>query len=365
MPDFHEFVDSLREIWQSRKLTNNGPFLQRLEQELTAFLGVPYICVMANGTLPLLLAFKALDITDGEVITTPYTFAATVGSVAWSGLTPVFADVLPNNGTIDPTRVEELITPRTRAILAVHVYGYPCLTQSLSDIGRRYGIPVIYDAAHAFGVQIEGRSVLNHGTISTLSFHATKVFNTIEGGAVVCSDESIYHRLRRMRNFGITSETFVEGLGINAKLDEVRAAWGLHNLRHLPEAIARRRLITEIYDELLSPLHGLRTPRLPEAVTYNYSHYPIFIDKAAFGVSRDDLYHRLKSFGIHPRRYFYPTINTFSPYDAHPSANPGHLPVAGKLAAEVLCLPLSSHLTPADARTVASVIRSCVPTNTR
>lgn len=358
MPDFDEFVGSLRRIWQTRNLTNNGEYLRAFEDALARWLGVPYVSVMTNGTLPLMLALRALGIEEGEVITTPYTFAATAGAVEWAGLTPVFADVREQNGTLSPRAVEACITSRTRAILPVHVHGYPCLVEEFAELSRRYDIPVIYDAAHAFGVKYHGKSLLLQGEMSTLSFHATKVFNTIEGGAVVCSTAEHKEALDRMRNFGITGETSVACVGLNAKMDEVRAAYGLLNLKNVDAAIDARRALNAIYDKALAGLRGVYHPALPEGVEYNYSHYPVYIDAEGYGRTRDELYTYMKCNGVHARRYFYPLLSELVPYNRNMSGMEV-LSVAARLSSQVLCLPLYPHLAEEEILKISALIRDC------
>ena len=337
LPDFDDFVEKLKTIWNTRQLTNNGPFVREFEEALAKYLHVPFVSVMANGTLPLMLALKAAGINEGEVITTPYTFVATVSVLKWLGLTPVFADVDPVTGTLSPHEVERMITPRTRAILPVHVYGYPCDVAGFHRLSLRYHLPVIYDAAHAFGVKLDGHSVLEWGDLSTLSFHATKVFNTIEGGAVICHTPEMKHRLDTMRNFGITGETSLDGIGINAKLDELRAAYGLLNLRKVDEAIDARARLWNAYTLALKSVPGLRLPSLADSVDYNYSHYPIYVE-AESPRTRDEIFALLKTHDIHPRRYFFPAIHQFETYaDVRRS---GNLPIASRLSEQVICLPL-------------------------
>lgn len=347
LPDFDEFCARLRDIWQSGILTNNGPILQEFEQQLAARLGVPYVTACTNGTLPLMLALKALGIEQGEVITTPFTFVATSSALKWQGLTPVFADVEAEHGTLDPACIERLITERTAAIMPVHVYGYPCETEQIEDIARRHNLPVIYDAAHAFGVKRNGESILNAGTLSTLSFHATKVFNTIEGGAVVSHDADMKKKLDNLRNFGITGETSVEGPGINAKMDELRAAWGLLNLQKLPQAIDARRKIYEIYKRELANTSGIRIPSLPEDTEYNYSHFPIFVTPDA-----EALYRGLLAEGVHARRYFYPLVSAHEEY-----SNGSHTPAAAMLSKQALCLPIYPSLKSEEALRIARIIK--------
>lgn len=355
MPDFEEFAGVVEELWKTRNLTNNGAFLKSFEDALAAWLGVPYVSVMTNGTLPIMLSIRSLGITSGEVITTPYTFVATSGVLEWMGLTPVFADVMDEYGTLSPGAVERLITPRTRAILPVHVHGYPCAVEEFAELSKRYNIPVIYDAAHAFGVRYGGRSILLHGEMSTLSFHATKVFNSIEGGAVVCSSLEQKKSLDRMRNFGITSETTVECEGINAKMDEIRAAYGLLNLKQIDDAIEIRKHLSHMYDELLQGVRGVRHPMVPEGVEYNYAYYTLYVDEQNYGHTRDELYLHLKRHGIHARRYFYPLVSDLEPYKKYLMSE-NSLPVALRMASQVICLPLYPHLSEREIKEIAVLI---------
>lgn len=337
MPPLEELEPMLRQIWQSRILTNGGEFHARLEQELARYLDVPYVSLTANGTLSLMLALRALGIEQGEVITTPYSFVATTHALQWSGLRPVFADISPKGFALDPDRVEEQITPRTKAILAVHVYGHPCDCAGLRRVAGRYGLPLIYDASHAFGVRMQGRSLLEQGDMATLSFHATKVFNTIEGGAVICRSLAMKQEIDRLRNFGFAGETEITGIGINAKLDELRCAYGLAALRHVDDAIARRRSLDAIYRRELCAVPALTVPPAPaEDVEWNYSHFPVLVSQG-----RDRLYERLKSDGILTRRYFYPLITDFEPYRTLlASQKICEAPNARRAADSVLCLPL-------------------------
>ena len=357
LPDFDEFVGSLREIWDSHWLTNNGSFHQRLEKALCEYLDVPYISLFTNGTLPLITALQALRVT-GEVITTPYSFVATTHSLWWNGIRPVFADVDPATGNLDPDCIEQAITPKTTAIMPVHVYGNPCDTARIRAIADKYGLRVIYDAAHAFGVKVDGRSVLRAGDMSTLSFHATKVFNTVEGGALVMHDEATKRRIDYLKNFGFANEVEVVAPGINSKMDEVRSAFGLINLRQVDDAIARRRAVAERYREALRGVAGLRFFDDMPGVRHNYSYFPIFIDAEAFGRTRDELYFGMRERGVLGRRYFYPLISTFSTYRGLPSAAPANLPVATRLANEVICLPMHASLTEADTARIIDTVLS-------
>lgn len=347
LPDLDEFVASLREIWDSRWLTNNGSFHKKLEQALCEYLDVPYISLFTNGTLPLITALQALRVT-GEVITTPYSFVATTHSLWWNGIRPVFVDVDPATGNLDPDRIEQAITPKTTAIMPVHVYGNPCDTERIQAIADKYGLRVIYDAAHAFGVKVDGQSVLRAGDMSTLSFHATKVFNTVEGGALVMHDAATKQRIDYLKNFGFAGETEVVAPGINSKMDEVRSAFGLLNLRRVDSAIAARRAVAERYRQALKDVPGVRFFNDMPGVQHNYSYFPIFINAEAYGRTRDELYFAMRGAGVLGRRYFYPLISTFSTYRGLPSAAPANLPVATRLADEVICLPMHASLTPAD-----------------
>lgn len=357
LPPLEEFIPYLEQIWQSKWITNNGRFHQELEQALCDYLGVEYISLFTNGTLPLITALQALRI-QGEVITTPYSFVATTHSIWWNGIRPVFVDVDPRTGNIDPDRIEAAITPRTTAIMPVHVYGTPCEVDRIEAIAQKYGLKVIYDAAHAFGVKQNGRSILEAGDISTLSFHATKTYNTVEGGALICHSKEMKQRIDYLKNFGFAGETEVIAPGINSKMDEIRAAYGLLSLKHVDAAIAARKRVAERYREALREVKGLRLFEDIEGVTHNYSYFPIFIDAAEFGETRDELYFRLKEHGISGRRYFYPLISTFSTYRSLPSASADNLPVATRLANEVICLPMHHELTMEEADRIISIIKT-------
>lgn len=359
LPDLQQFNSLLKEIWDNRWITNNGSFHQQLENELAEFLGVPYISLFANGTIPLITALQALDIT-GEVITTPYSFVATSHSIRWSGLSPVFVDIDPETCNINPQKIERAITPKTTAIMPVHCYGTPCDIDAIKDIADRYGLKVIYDAAHAFAVRKDGSSILNYGDISTLSFHATKVFNTIEGGAIVCQTPEMKAKIDKLKNFGFASETEIVGIGINGKLDEVRAAFGLLNLRKVNDAIASRKKIAQKYRNALSEIPGIRCLNEIPSVEHNYSHFPIFIEQKEFGISRDELYNKLKDNGILSRRYFFPLITSFDSYSKLPSAAPENLPAATHIAQTVLCLPLYPDLSESQTdKIINTIITSC------
>lgn len=355
LPDLEEFQGMLRQIWDSKWVTNNGSFHRELEHALAEYLKVPYISLFTNGTLPLLTALQALRIT-GEVITTPYSFVATTHSIWWNGCRPVFVDIEESTCGIDPEKIEAAITPKTTAIMPVHCYGKPVNTDAIQAIADKYGLKVIYDAAHAFGVEVNGESVLNCGDMSTLSFHATKVYNTLEGGALVMHDEQTKKRIDYLKNFGFAGETEVVAPGINSKVDEVRAAYGLLNLRQVDDAIEKRHRVAVRYREALRGVPGIRFFDDMPGVRHNYSYFPIFIDAEEFGMTRDQLYFRLKEEGILGRRYFYPLISTFSTYRGLPSASPENLPVATKIANEVICLPMHHELGEEDVNKILEIV---------
>ena len=344
LPNLDEFTDSLKEIWESKWITNNGQFHQKLETALAEYLKVPYVSLFTNGTLPLLTALQALRIT-GEVITTPYSFVATTHALWWNGIKPVFVDIDPSTGNIDPQKIEAAITPRTTAILPVHVYGKPCDTEAIQAIADKYGLKVIYDAAHAFGVEVNGESLLNAGDMSTLSFHATKVFNTIEGGAMVMHDEKTKQRIDYLKNFGFANEVEVVGPGINSKMDEIRSAYGLLNLKQVDAAIAARQKVAVAYREALRNVDGISFWDDMPGVRHNYSYFPIFVDAEKYGMTRDELYMKMKDQGVWGRRYFYPLISEFSTYRGLESSRPENLPNAHMMADTVICLPMHHALS--------------------
>ena len=355
LPDLGEFNELLRQIWDSKWITNNGQFHQRLEKELAEYLGVPYISLFTNGTLPLLPALQALRIT-GEVITTPYSFVATTHSIWWNGCKPVFVDIDPKTGNMDPDKIEAAITPKTTAIMPVHVYGKPCDTKRIQEIADRYGLKVIYDAAHAFGVKVDGESVLNAGDLSTLSFHATKVFNTIEGGAMVMHDEATKKRIDYLKNFGFAGETTVVGPGINSKMDEMRSAYGLLNLRQVDAAIEARHKVAVRYRDALRGVKGISFFDDMPGVRHNYSYFPVFVDAEEYGMTRDELYSKMKAANVLGRRYFYPLISEFSTYRGLESAKPENLPNAHRMADSVICLPMHHALSDEDVERVLDCI---------
>jgi len=355
LPDLEEFNGLLREIWDSKWITNNGSFHRRLEAAMCEYLKVPYISLFTNGTLPLLTALQALRIT-GEVITTPYSFVATTHSIWWNNCKPVFVDIDPATGNIDPDKIEAAITPQTSAIMPVHVYGQPCDTKRIQEIADKYGLKVIYDAAHAFGVQVNGESILNAGDLSTLSFHATKVFNTIEGGAMVMHDAETKKRIDYLKNFGFAGETTVVGPGINSKMDEMRSAYGLLNLKQVDAAIEARHQVAIRYREALRNVPGITFFEDIIGVRHNYAYFPIFVDAEKYGMTRDDLYFKMKENGILGRRYFYPLISSFSTYSGLPSAAPENLPQAHKMANSVICLPMHHNLSAPDIDRILALI---------
>ena len=356
LPDLKEFEKYLEDIWNRKWLTNNGHYHQELEKSLAEYLGVKYISLFTNGTLPLITALQALRIT-GEVITTPYSFVATTHSLWWNGIKPVFVDIDEKTGNIDPDKIEAAITPRTTAIMPVHVYGTPCDTKRIKEIADKYGLKVIYDAAHAFGVKVNGKSILEEGDISTLSFHATKVYNTIEGGALICHDEATKKRIDYLKNFGFADEVTVVAPGINSKMDEIRSAYGLLNLKQVDSAIEKRKHIAILYKESLKVVKGVRFLEDIEGVRHNYSYFPIFIDENVYGTSRDELYTKLKEYNILGRRYFYPLISNFSTYRGLESASIDNLPVANKLADSVICLPMYADLSDEDVDRIIEVVK--------
>lgn len=384
LPNLDDFNAMLKEIWASKWITNNGSFHRRLEKELAAYLKVPYLSLFTNGTLPLLTALQALRIT-GEIITTPYSFVATTHSIWWNGCTPVFVDIDPRTGNIDPDKIEAAITPKTTAIMPVHVYGKPCDVRRIKEIADRYGLKVIYDAAHAFALEIpknesdyrvafneatnalnpsaptkkvsvETESILNWGDISTLSFHATKVYNTIEGGAMIMHDAETKKRIDYLKNFGFADEVTVVGPGINSKMDEMRAAYGLLNLRQVDAAIEARKNVANKYREALRGIDGITFFEDMPGVKHNYSYFPIFIDAQKYCMTREALYEKMKKANVLGRRYFYPLISEFSTYRGLPSTTKENLPNAHKMADSVICLPMHHSLTNEDIQRILNCI---------
>ena len=381
LPDLDEFHELLKQIWDSKWITNNGQFHKQLEAALKEYLGVPQVSLFTNGTLPLLTALQALRIT-GEVITTPYSFVATTHSIWWNGCKPVFVDIDPRTGNLDPEKIEAAITPKTTAIMPVHCYGKPCDVRRIKEIADIYGLKVIYDAAHAFALEIpkheddykrafaqssspskgdnrgsvETESILNWGDMSTLSFHATKVYNTIEGGAMIMQDLATKKRIDDLKNFGIHDEVTVVGPGINSKMDEMRSAYGLLNLRQVDAAIAARQQVAIKYREALRDVEGITFFDDMPGVKHNYSYFPIFVDTKKFGMTRDELYYKYREHNILARRYFYPLISEFSTYHHLPSSTKENLPNAHKMADSVLCLPMHHTLNENDIERIISCI---------
>lgn len=368
LPNLDDFTAELKKIWDSKWITNNGSYHKQLEAALAEYLKVPYVSLFTNGTLPLMTALQALRIT-GEVITTPYSFVATTHSIWWNGCKPVFVDIDPATGDMDPNKIEAAITPRTTAIMPVHVYGKPCDTKAIQDIADKYGLKVIYDAAHAFGVEVPAEEygleaydgkvlagILNAGDMSTLSFHATKVYNTIEGGALITHDEKTKKRIDYLKNFGIADEVTVVGPGINSKMDEMRSAYGLLNLKQVDAAIEARHQVAIKYREALRPVEGITFFDDMPGVKHNYSYFPIFIDAEKYGMTRDELYFKMKSANVLGRRYFYPLISEFSTYRGLESAAPENLPNAHKMADSVICLPMHHALSDEDIQRVLDCI---------
>ena len=384
LPNLDEFHALLKEIWDSKWITNNGSFHIQLEAALAEYLKVPYVSLFTNGTLPLLTALQALRIT-GEVITTPYSFVATTHSIWWNGCKPVFVDVDPKTGNMDPDKIEAAITPRTTAIMPVHCYGKPCDVRRIKEIADKYGLKVIYDAAHAFAleipkneadykvafdeannvfnpsqaakkVQVETESILNWGDMSTLSFHATKVYNTIEGGAMIMHDAETKKRIDYLKNFGFADEVTVVGPGINSKVDEMRAAYGLLNLKQVDAAIYARKKTADVYREALRGIDGLTFYEDMPGVKHNYSYFPMFIDAEKYGMTRDELYFKMKEANVLGRRYFYPLISEFSTYRGLESARKENLPNAHKMADTVICLPMHHELSEGDMERILKLI---------
>lgn len=354
MPPLEEFVPYLERIWESKWLTNAGQFHQELEQRLSEQLGVEYLSLFSNGTIALIVALQSLRIT-GEVITTPYSFVATAHSLLWNNIKPVFVDIDPVSFNLDPAKIESAITAHTTAIMPVHCYGNPCDVEAIQNIADRYGLRVIYDAAHAFGVRYKGSSLLNHGDLSVLSFHATKVFNTFEGGAIVCPDAKTKRRIDQLKNFGFVDEVTVSAAGINGKMNEVQAAFGLLQLDHVDRLIAARQVIDSRYRDALHGIAGVTPYTLSSDATCNHSYFPVLIGPE-YPLTRDELYQKMRDHGVLARRYFYPLISDFPMYRALGSANHANLPVAASIASQVLCLPIYPDLSTDDISAIISLI---------
>lgn len=356
LPALSEFIPYLESIWESKRLTNGGPFHQQLERELCEFLGVKYISLFTNATIALITALQALKI-KGEVITTPYSFVATSHSILWNGLTPVFVDIDPVTYNIDPQKIEAAITPDTTAIMPVHCYGNPCDVEAIEHIAQKHGLKVIYDAAHAFGINYKNSSLLNFGDLSILSFHATKVFNTFEGGAIICHSQEMKEHIDHLKNFGFVDETTIVEAGINGKMSEVNAAFGLLQLKHVNAAIAKRAIIHSYYRHELSSIKGIATPTLSNDCNQNYSYFPILVGDD-YVLTRDELYEELKQHNIKARRYFYPLISNMKMYNSLVTTNINNLPIAGDISIRVLCLPIYADLDIDIASEVVAVIKN-------
>ena len=354
LPPLEEFTPYLQQIWDNKILTNGGPFHQQLETELCKYLGVKHISLFTNATIALVTALQTLRIT-GEVITTPYSFVATAHSLLWNGIKPVFVDIDPDTLNIDPAKIEAAITPQTTAIMPVHCYGHPCDVDAIQKIADNYNLKVIYDAAHAFGVQCHCGSVLNHGDLSVLSFHATKVFNTFEGGAIISPDEKTKTRIDQLKNFGHVGETNVVAPGINGKMSEINAAFGLLQLKHIDHALHKRKIIDAAYREKLKNIKGIHCLDDTGELVANYAYFPILV-KGDYPITRDELNQRLKDLGINPRRYFYPLITEFPMYRGLPSASRLNLPSASAASSQVLCLPIYPDLPMAVVEEIARII---------
>lgn len=365
LPKLEDLNTLLQDIWSRKWITNMGHYHQELENALGEYLGVEHISLFTNGTLPLITALQALNIREGEVITSPYSFVATSHAIWWNHLTPVFVDVDPATGNIDPNKIEAAISDKTVAILPVHCYGCPCDVERIDAIAKKHNLKVIYDAAHAFGVRVnarEGASILNFGDISTISFHATKVYNTIEGGALVCHSAEMKRLIDQLKNFGFEDETVVLAPGINSKMDEIRSAYGLLNLQQVDDAIAARKRVAQRYTEAIKSIKGINLFPYIESLgaeqgfVWNCAYYPILINEAEYGMSRDELYEKMKAANVYGRRYFYPLITAFEPYKDYPSASQKNLPIATKIANQVICLPMHHALSEEDINRVIDCI---------
>lgn len=355
IPPLEEFIPFLKDIWDRKWITNMGYYHDELEKSLCSFLGVEYISLFSNGTLALITALQALKIS-GEVITTPFSFVASTHSLWWNGIKPVFVDIEPKTFNLNPEKIESAITPQTQAIMPVHVYGFPCRTEQIQEIAKNHGLKVIYDAAHAFRVEKDGISVLNFGDLSVLSFHATKVYSTIEGGAIICHDAKMKEYIDDLKNFGFRDEITIVEPGINAKMNEVQAAFGLLSIKHVDEAIQKRRIIDQRYRTNLSSMRGIEISDQYKNIRYNFSYFPVMIDPQTYGLTRDSLYDLLKTHGIYTRRYFYPLISNLKPYNTLPSASPENLQEANRVSDSVLCLPIHPDLDIDDVDRICAII---------
>ena len=355
LPDFNVLMLLSKEIYKSKWLTNMGEKHNLLEKELTKELKVPHLCLLNNGTIALLTALRILDLPIGtEVITTPFTFAATPHSIVWNGLKPVFCDIEPNTMTIDADKIEELITPNTSAILAVHVYGFPCNVEKIEKIAKKYNLKVIYDAAHAFSTEINNRGIGTFGDMSAFSFHSTKLYNTIEGGCLTCNNENYFIRSKQLRDFGIVDENIVNDIGINGKMNEFQSAWGLLNLKIYKEEQAKRKIIKEFYDNSLAEIKGIITPKMPDNTTNSYQYYPIVVEND-FPLTRDELCEKFNKQNIFPRKYFYPVCSDFECYKNVKGRE--NLPVTNDVKRKVMCLPYYGELNESDLETIVDIIK--------
>ncbi len=357
LPPLEEFLPYLEKIWEHRILSNGGPFHSQLESELCATLTVKHISLFGNGTLALLVAFRALELQDAEIITTPYSFVATSSTLLWSGNTPVFVDIEPDSTNIDPLKIEKAITKKTKAILAVHCYGHPCNTAKIEAIAQAHGLKVIYDAAHAFGVETPSGSILNQGDLSILSFHATKAFNTFEGGAIVCHSAEMKERIDRLKNFGFDGEISVKDIGINAKMSEFNAALGLLQLKYFNQTNLMRGRIDQLYRANLKGIAGIECLENRSAEIKNYSYFPILV-MDNYALIRDELYDLLKTKEIYARRYFYPLISDFPIYCDLPTAGSTRLPTATKISQQVLCLPIFPEMPLKKVEEICGILKS-------
>lgn len=358
LPDLDKYADLLEEVWRTGWITNEGALHHELEQRLMTQLGVQHISLFCNGTIALLVALQALDIQEGEVITTPFTFPATPHALHWNKVTPVFADIDPLTLNLDPARVSEQITPQTKAILPVHIFGVPCDVDALQAIADEHGIPVIYDAAHSFGARYRGRALSDYGDLAVLSFHGTKLFTTGEGGAIVSHSEEMKEHVYFLKNFGIEDQETVHFPGINGKMSELSAALGIENLKLVDEEIVQRGEVIRCYDELLIGMPGLTVPKHDLPLEPNNAYYPVLINEAVFGCTRDTVHDALQKIDVLTRKYFYPLCSRVPAYQEHPSSSPENLPVAERVSQEILCLPLYGRLGLENATKIAQAIRA-------
>jgi dTDP-4-amino-4,6-dideoxygalactose transaminase len=356
LPDLKEVYQELEKIWASKWLTNNGTEHQILEKEIRRRLKVPNVSLFNNGTIALLVAVSSLRL-KGEVITTPFTFPATPHALFWNGITPVFCDIDEKSMTINPDKIEQMVKPRTTAILGVHIFGTPCHIEKIQEIADRHGLKVIYDAAHAFDTDVDGTGIGNFGDISMFSFHATKLFHTAEGGALTYKDTDLKRRIDLLKNFGIKNEDEVIMPGINGKMNEIQAALGLTNLRYLKAEREKRKRIVDTYNQCLRDIEGISLNELPKNIRNSYQYFVIRVNRTRFGISRDEIYTRLKEYNVYARKYFYPLCSDYPCYKNLPSADPANLPAAKRVVDEVMCLPLYGELAIASVEKICEIIR--------